>query len=244
MQYQYVESYRYWLWLALIQAELWLKQQIYRLELQKHGRFAQSTLVSLILRPFLENERVRALIGAPLVAFMLIGGVTQLPDTQMALDTWTVDQPIQNILPEEQVVSVVTEESGYGMPVATLVGISQRYHGGHPGVDMRAPESSPVLAIENGTVQSVVYSPFGYGTHVEVAHESQVVSMYAHMDSVLVTPSDTVVKGQALGSVGMTGLTTGPHLHFELYQNGIKRNPVPYLQKALETYQQSLAVED
>ena len=69
----------------------------------------------------------------------------------------------------------------------------------------------------------------GYGLAVEIDHGYKISTLYAHNDTVLVTPGQVVQAGQVVSTVGMTGQTTGPHLHFELKRNGIKIDPMRYL---------------
>ncbi len=69
----------------------------------------------------------------------------------------------------------------------------------------------------------------GYGTMVDIDHGNGYVSRYAHMSTLAVEKGQYVAKGQYLGNVGVTGITTGPHVHFEILFKGVKVNPLNYL---------------
>ena len=98
----------------------------------------------------------------------------------------------------------------------------------HDGIDIAAPEGSPVVAAADGTV-IFVGKQSGYGNVVIVRHEHGLVTVYAHNSAVLVREGAHVTRGQPVARVGQTGRTTGPHLHFEV-RDGVKpRNPLLYL---------------
>lgn len=115
-----------------------------------------------------------------------------------------------------------------GWPVAGT--ISQYFSGGHPALDIAAPYGSPLHAVESGTVVVAAFGwNGGYGTMVDIDHGNGYVSRYAHMSTLAVEKGQYVAKGQYLGNVGVTGITTGPHVHFEILFKGVKVNPLNYL---------------
>jgi murein DD-endopeptidase MepM/ murein hydrolase activator NlpD len=99
----------------------------------------------------------------------------------------------------------------------------------HTGVDMAAPLGTPVLAAADGVVVSVAHTNVGYGYYVMIAHGGGVITLYAHLMETDVSVGDRVSRGQRVGLEGSTGLSTGPHLHFEVRINGGVVDPVPYL---------------
>lgn len=109
--------------------------------------------------------------------------------------------------------------------------INQRYWSGHPGIDVGAWTGSPVRAADGGYV-AVARGGWngGYGNHVIIDHGNGFVTVYAHLNSIFVKPGESVTRGQQVGSVGNTGNSTGPHLHFEIRYQGVARNPLNYLQ--------------
>lgn len=99
----------------------------------------------------------------------------------------------------------------------------------HWGLDIAAPMGSPIRSAANGTVVRVGFVD-DYGRFAEVSHGHGIVTRYAHASRIDVKVGDKVKKGTVLGAVGMTGRTTGPHLHYEIEVNGRRVNPASYIQ--------------
>lgn len=117
----------------------------------------------------------------------------------------------------------------------------------HKGVDFAAPRGSPVMAAGNGVVVRASY--YGsYGNYILIRHGSGYHTAYAHLDRYArgIRPGMKVSQGQVIGTIGTTGRSTGPHLHFELLKNGQQINPKNIRQlpslvlkgKALEAFRQ------
>ena len=104
-----------------------------------------------------------------------------------------------------------------------------RYAHFHTGIDLAAPELTPVLATDDGTVALVGGGDYGYGNYVVVAHRGGSVSLYGHLNKALVAPGQLVSQGQPIGLEGSSGHSTGPHLHFEVRVNNEPVDPTPYL---------------
>ena len=98
----------------------------------------------------------------------------------------------------------------------------------HAGTDIAAPTGTTVRAAECGTV-SVSGSESGYGLMVCVRHAGGLTTCYAHLSERSVAVNEYVRAGQKVGEVGCTGSCTGPHVHFEVRQNGTATDPSPYL---------------
>jgi murein DD-endopeptidase MepM/ murein hydrolase activator NlpD len=103
-----------------------------------------------------------------------------------------------------------------------------RYRGRHKGVDLTAPQGTPVFATLDGQV-IIAGKHKQYGNYVLIDHGNGVATLYAHHKMNLVHEGDIVRRGQQIAEVGRTGNATGPHLHFELRVDGIQRNPLPVL---------------
>jgi murein DD-endopeptidase MepM/ murein hydrolase activator NlpD len=99
----------------------------------------------------------------------------------------------------------------------------------HTGIDLAAPFGTPVTAAADGVVVAVAHTRVGYGNYVIVAHGGGIMTLYAHLYETDVNVGDRVARGQRIGLEGSSGLSTGPHLHFELRVNGQFTNPMPYL---------------
>jgi murein DD-endopeptidase MepM/ murein hydrolase activator NlpD len=126
-------------------------------------------------------------------------------------------------------VVVTSTNSQYHFPLAGTLGMSQGFGIVHPGVDLRAPKGTPILAMDTGVVIDVEWTTVGYGHFVRIAHAGTTSTLYAHMDQIWVKPGQKVARGEQIGDVGMTGWTTGPHLHFEVRQAETAVNPLLYV---------------
>jgi murein DD-endopeptidase MepM/ murein hydrolase activator NlpD len=111
----------------------------------------------------------------------------------------------------------------FGWPVSGR--ITQKYWTRHPGLDIGAPKGTPIVAADSGYVISVGWNTSGYGFMVLINHGNGFITRYAHLSAMDVEVGDSVRKGQIIGRVGSTGKSTGPHLHFEIVQGGVHRNP-------------------
>ena len=98
----------------------------------------------------------------------------------------------------------------------------------HHGVDLGVPTGTAVHAMSGGTV-SLAGAMSGYGLAVMIDHGAGWVTLYGHLDRVDVTVGDRVRAGQRVGLSGNTGISTAPHLHFEVRRFGRSRDPVPLL---------------
>ena len=107
--------------------------------------------------------------------------------------------------------------------------ITQGYTRYHQGVDIHTPAGRPVSAADDGTVVLVSWMRTGYGYHVIINHGEGVETLYAHLSAISVEVGQNVTKGTEIGKVGSTGRSTGPHLHFEVRENDVRRNPFNYL---------------
>ena len=101
----------------------------------------------------------------------------------------------------------------------------------HMGIDIANVPGVPVVAADSGYVVFAGWDRTGYGNLVIINHGNGFVTFYAHMRDIFVRKGQNVAKGQRIGSIGASGNTTGPHLHFELRQRGRQRNPLGFLPK-------------
>lgn len=121
--------------------------------------------------------------------------------------------------------------AGFTWPVRG--GISQFATWYHMAIDITADVGTPVVAASSGTVSNVIVGTWdgGYGNNLYVDSGNGYQTHYAHMSGVNVSSGDSVVAGKTvIGWVGLTGRTTGPHLHLEVIKNGALQNPLGYLQ--------------
>lgn len=100
----------------------------------------------------------------------------------------------------------------------------------HSGIDIAVPTGTPVKAADSGRVLMSGWNG-GYGYFIAIDHGNGISTAYAHNSRLLVKENDLVVKGQTIALSGSTGWSTGPHLHFEVRENGAPADPMKYLPK-------------
>lgn len=98
----------------------------------------------------------------------------------------------------------------------------------HTGVDFLAPTGTPIYSTGNGVVVSAERNNHGYGRMVVIDHGYGYQTLYAHLSQIKVRPGQQVTRGEIIGLVGNTGISTAPHLHYEVIRNNRKVNPVNY----------------
>jgi murein DD-endopeptidase MepM/ murein hydrolase activator NlpD len=111
--------------------------------------------------------------------------------------------------------------SSYGRRRHPILGFTRM----HAGIDFGAARGSPIVAVASGVV-AFAGRRGGHGNYVRLDHGGGLGTGYGHMSRIAVAPGTEVVPGQVIGYVGSTGLSTGPHLHYEVYQNGRTVNPM------------------
>jgi murein DD-endopeptidase MepM/ murein hydrolase activator NlpD len=111
--------------------------------------------------------------------------------------------------------------SNFGMRFHPILGYSRM----HQGIDYGAPMGSPILAAADGTVNFAGWHG-GHGNYVQIRHDGGMGTGYAHMSRIVAHSGEHVHAGQLIGYVGSTGLSTGPHLHFEVFKNNVAVNPL------------------
>lgn len=99
----------------------------------------------------------------------------------------------------------------------------------HWGVDLAAKRGTPILAAHNGKVVYAGRGFSGYGKLIILEYGTVWASFYSHLDKILVSQGDQIVRGEKIGLMGSTGRSSGPHLHFELRRNRKPVNPLAYL---------------
>ena len=141
---------------------------------------------------------------------------------------------------QSPVINPPSDGSGGGSgfnPIWPLPGVSLIYspfngYPGHKGMDIAGPWGTPVVAAADGQViEANNYDSWGYswGYYVLIYHNGTYSTRYAHLSSVAVSTGQYVTAGTVIGYEGDTGNVTGPHLHFEVYENGTRVNPAQFL---------------
>lgn len=117
--------------------------------------------------------------------------------------------------------------SGFGSRIDPLVNKGAY----HPGIDFRGKAGDRIKATADAVVKKVTYDE-DYGRHVILSHGNGFETLYAHLQKTLVKEGDKVKRGQAIGLVGSTGRSTGPHLHYAILHRGKFIDPMKYLRVA------------
>ncbi|MBX2966210.1 MAG: M23 family metallopeptidase [Cyclobacteriaceae bacterium] len=126
-------------------------------------------------------------------------------------------QPIAN----KQLIALA---SGFGLRTHPIYKVKKM----HTGIDFAAPIGTPIYATADGTVAEVSVKFSGYGKMIIIDHGFGYKTRYAHMHDFAVRQNQKVKRGDLIGYVGNTGLSTAPHLHYEVLLNGVMINPVHY----------------
>lgn len=110
-----------------------------------------------------------------------------------------------------------------------LHAINQYYGWRHTGVDIDGDYTDPIYASADGVVEKSGWNNSGYGLQIVVDHQNGLKTRYAHASKLFVQPGDMVKRGQVIAMVGTTGRSTGTHLHYEVFHNGRRQNPLAYV---------------
>ena len=113
----------------------------------------------------------------------------------------------------------------------------------HPGMDFTAEQGTPIYATGDGVVEVADANAQGYGNHVVINHGFGYQTLYGHMSKIATTPGKKVKRGDLIGYVGSTGLSTGPHVHYEVIKNGEKVNPINFYYNDLSPQEYQLMLE-
>ncbi|MDR0561994.1 MAG: M23 family metallopeptidase [Spirochaetaceae bacterium] len=115
--------------------------------------------------------------------------------------------------------------SNYGYRSSPFTGQGRQFHS---GMDIGVPMGTPIKAAMSGRVAIAGYDSV-YGNYVVISHHSGYRTLYGHMSVIRTKPGAYVETGERIGDAGSTGLSTGPHLHFTVYKNGVTVNPRPLI---------------
>jgi murein DD-endopeptidase MepM/ murein hydrolase activator NlpD len=183
--------------------------------------------ISKLLRPVLENNKLKtavgglmSVVGVSTSSLFLVAGVYQ-------------STPIQAFSPTSTEAVIETEKQDYfhdfKSVIPSMSGVSQGFSRWHPAVDITAPVGSEIYPVQAGKVMRINNTKYGYGRSMVVDHGNGLISLYAHLGKVMVVEGEEVETGTVLAEVGLTGRTTGYHLHLEIRDGSKTINPVRFL---------------
>jgi Peptidase family M23 len=141
-------------------------------------------------------------------------------------------QPIAN-------KNLIALASGFGMRVHPIYKVKKM----HTGIDFAAPIGTPIYATADGKIEEVSVRFSGYGKMIIIDHGFGYKTRYAHMHDFAVRQGQSIKRGELIGYVGDTGLSTAPHLHYEVFMNGEFINPVHYFFNDLSPAEYEKVVE-
>ncbi len=136
-------------------------------------------------------------------------------------------------IPEKLLIGTKAQEYLWPVPFTKKVTspFGPRNKGYHYGMDIacKGVVGTDILAAKDGIVEKVSLGNKGYGNHIIINHEDGTQTLYAHCKKVNVKTNQKVTQGEQIGLVGSTGDSTGPHLHFEVRINGVRKNPADFV---------------
>lgn len=169
-------------------------------------------------------------------AYTLAGVGEQLRDLQADLVKKTELFTLFDLVLTKHAATLARQPTA--MPIASAAQVSSTYGwrrhpfhtelSAHEGLDFAAPLGTPILAASGGVVRTAAYQG-GFGNLIEIDHGDGLLTRYAHAKVLLVKKGDLVARGQLIARVGSTGLSTGPHLHFEVRKHDKPQDPRAYL---------------
>lgn len=187
-------------------------------------KYRSGTLLGKIARHLSGHKNTKKLVATNLSALAIIG--TLLPGASASVQAASFNaQPDETVI---QTQNTLKTEKSIQYPLE-IIKINQGFGIFHPGVDLGAEIGNPIKSIKAGTIVEAGYATDGYGNTILIDHGKGLTSRYAHLNNIEVNVGDQVTTETEIGRVGITGHTTGPHLHLEILQNGIPLNPLSVL---------------
>ncbi len=113
----------------------------------------------------------------------------------------------------------------------------------HPGMDFASEQGTPIYSTGDGMIIRADNLAQGYGNHVVIDHGFGYQTLYGHMSKIAVKINQKVIRGQLIGYVGSTGLSTAPHLHYEVIKNNEKVNPINYYYNDLSPQEYQILID-
>ncbi|MGE5470298.1 MAG: M23 family metallopeptidase [Bacteroidota bacterium] len=176
-------------------------------------------------------------LPAPMTAFDMeqaldrfSGEVDSRADDLAVLESRLLEKKVRDrLLPTTLPVKDAALGSSYGHRTDPIAGLRAM----HEGLDFVADSGTPVVAAADGVVLSTGYHP-DFGNVVDVDHGDGLTSRYAHLSRVDTKAGSLIKRGEALGAIGTTGRSTGPHLHFEVRMLGVAQDPALFLKRGID----------
>jgi murein DD-endopeptidase MepM/ murein hydrolase activator NlpD len=183
-------------------------------------KYRTGTFAGRLIRYFADHRSIRKIFATGFVFTAILAGFSpQNTNIQVQADETII----------EPQTTLVTQKS-MQYPVVS-VKINQGYGFFHPGVDLGGEKGDAIKPIMPGFVAYAGWDFSGYGNLVVVSHKNGLDSYYAHLSKIEVATGKIVDTNTEIGEMGVTGHSTGPHLHLEIHQNGVSLNPLTVLSR-------------
>lgn len=183
----------------------------------KHTVRKGDTISSIARKYKADTDDIAKFNGVTKDTSLTIGDIILVPEGELVVTTTTKSSG--RIVVKSKLLDVFSYSAPDGFFVRPVVG-GRRTQGlhGHNGIDIAATPGTPILASAGGRVILARAGGYngGYGSMIIIAHQGGIQTVYSHLRSVYVSAGQVVTQGQTIGSVGNTGRSTGPHLHFEI----------------------------
>ena len=183
----------------------------------KHTIKKGDTVLSIAKKYKADVEDIAKFNGVAKETKLIVGNIILVPEGEITIVTTTKTKSNKNAT--GKLLDNYANSTPSGFLIKPVIGArrTQGLHG-HNGIDLGAPQGTPVLASGSGVVIVAKSSGYngGYGQMIVISHDGGVQTVYAHLHSVYVSVGQTVTQGQVIGEVGNTGKSTGAHLHFEV----------------------------
>lgn len=181
----------------------------------KHTVKKGDNLISIAKKYKADAQDIAIYNGLTTESELAVGDMVIVPDGEVQI----VPSSKPKSKTKTRILNSYTYSAPSGFLARPLVGgrKSQGIHG-HNGVDLAAPQGTPVLAAAGGRVIVAKTGGYngGYGNMIIISHDKGIQTVYAHLRDIYITSGQTVAQGQTIGEVGNTGRSSGPHLHFEV----------------------------
>ena len=163
------------------------------------------------------------------MVLMAVISLTVLPPTLASAQT---NAEVNRAQVEIGPTMVIETNESIRLPLDDFT-ITQGYSFIHPGLDFAAIKGTPIYAVAEGTVETVKYDQWAFGNHVIINHDHGRKTLYAHLAKIEVKEDEKVTTESIIGLVGSTGWATGPHLHFQIWQDNKLINPRSFFEAYL-----------
>ena len=180
-----------------------------------------SRVIAILVLAFIVSDRALSYIKPQEANIRINGQAVLAAPTEPAGQSVSEVEISQNIVPRLSPFSFERPvDSGY---------LSQGYSSYHRGIDIATSLGTPIHPVGSGIVEFAGYTSDGRGNEVIIDHGDGLKTLYAHMGKIYVGVGNVVIPSSEIGTVGLTGRTTGAHVHFEVYDHDIAVDPASYL---------------